>query len=163
MHQENQIVNLQVAEACARKDHFLAYNTALEQIAKSYQEQTQANTKQIHDLQKQRVQIQERFFPQLQKYHIKQQESIIRTLQCNQATEQLKQYLLHRGFSYDDYVQEELQKEEEMMLREANDPRANNTVREYETVTIEDVEDEEDDTSHPPQKKPRHAIDMHTN
>ncbi len=145
-HQENQLINLEIAEELGTKDMFLAQNSALEAIAEFYGKHNQDVNREIHETQKKRVSTQERFYPQLVKYTVKRDESILRKIQCEHAFHTLKNYLAQKGYDYSEYLQELEREKEEVELRRLQDARVNSTVREYENVMVEDAEDDEEDT-----------------
>jgi hypothetical protein len=103
-----------------------------------YNQFNQSLSREIHEIQQQRVRSQERFFPQFQKYANKKHESTVRKIQCDQAAQNMIDSLANHGFDYLEHKKEMKMVAMEQELKDAHDPRFDNTIREYEAVTIED-------------------------
>jgi hypothetical protein len=111
---------------------YLHFNSSLEVAHKYYVDNVKSFNRKIHEIQKRRREVQEKIYPQLQKFESRKIHSINQRLSCDSAFAQVNLLLNEKGFSYDDYVRDLDEVEE----RKQNpfDHQNNSTVREYETI-----------------------------
>ena len=143
LQQENTLLNLEIAEERDTKGVFLAQNAVLEDISKKLGNELQTTNSRITDVQNVRLTLQEKFFPQLCKYTNRRDEALMRRVACEKAYLQIVEQLQLRGFDYNAHLHA-LEKEKEWSeLAKLQDSRVNDTARQYETVHVEDADDDQ--------------------
>jgi hypothetical protein len=145
-HQENTLLNLELAEERDNhKEVLLAHNAVLDALFQFLSTQTRLVNESVFDIQQTRLSLQERFYPQLCKYMSRRDDALVRRLHGEAAFEALATQLALRGFSYADYRQSMAEQEAMLELAAMQDARVNQTVREYESVRVEDVDEGDDE------------------
>lgn len=152
LHQENELTGLDMLIDAYREDSPHAttlqrqdtrYTAALSALDGYYTHVDQATNRSLMETQKSRQIIQTKAYPALYKYWQRKQTAYVSRGHVDAAYETLAEQLRARGFDYD--VDQRAAEEEAERLQRLS-YEGNNTVREYEAVTVHTVDEEEDET-----------------
>eukprot|EP01033_Poteriospumella_lacustris_P014596 gene14596-10436_t len=151
LHQENELTGLDMLIDAYREDspHVTTlqrqdtrYTAALTALEGFYTHADQATARSLMETQKSRQTIQTKAYPALYKYWQRKQTAYLSRGHVEAAYETLAEQLRARGFDFD-VDQRQAAEEAERLQRLSYE--GNNTVREYETVTVHTVDEEDDD------------------
>jgi hypothetical protein len=131
LHQESELINLEFLEPNVSHP-YLHFNSSLENVHKYYVDNIKSFHKKIHEIQKRRREVQEKIYPQLQKFESRKFYSINQRLSCDSAFARVNSILNEKGFSYVDCLRDRFEAEE--MKQKPFDHQYNSTVREYEST-----------------------------
>eukprot|EP01031_Cornospumella_fuschlensis_P040025 gene40025-48764_t len=114
---------------------FRSANQQLERLLEKSRKVLQAKTREFHDVQRQRQQLQARALTQIQKYQARVRDSLVRRALCEAKYEEVRLLLLKRGVVYGAEAQAE--------GPEAFNVEVSLTEREYANVHVSGEEQEE--------------------
>jgi hypothetical protein len=159
LHQENELTGLDMLIDAYREDspHAVTlqrqdtrYTAALTALEGFYTHADQATARSLMETQKSRQTIQTKAYPALYKYWQRKQTAYLSRGHVEAAYETLAEQLRARGFDFD-VDQRQAAEEAERLQRSSYE--GNNTVREYEAVTVHTVDEEEEDETLTGQKR----------
>eukprot|EP01033_Poteriospumella_lacustris_P012138 gene12137-8682_t len=159
LHQENELTGLDMLIDAYREDspHAMTlqrqdtrYTAALTALDGFYTHADQATARSLLETQKSRQTIQTKAYPALYKYWQRKQTAYLSRGHVEAAHETLAEQLRARGFDFD-VDQRQAAEEAERLQRSSYE--GNNTVREYEAVTVHTVDEEEEDETLTGQKR----------